>query len=125
MNGPSPFDHTPDPELGAALRAALSPTDDAEFRRRVVAASDSAFAESRRPGWWDVLAAWVWPGLAAALVLVAVTAIWLRASGAGANGPSGLGDPLAAVNGQLAVPALLASPGMPDVDIVLAVALEN
>lgn len=125
MNGPSPFDHTQDPELGAALRAALSPADDAEFSRRVVAASDGAFAESLRPGWWEVLAAWAWPGLAAALVLVAVTAVWLGVGQGSGNGPSGLGDPLAAVNGQLAVPALLASPGMPDVDIVLAVALEN
>ncbi|MFQ6046139.1 MAG: hypothetical protein ACE5PT_07260 [Gemmatimonadales bacterium] len=126
MTGPSPFDHRPDPALGRALRAVLSGGHDVEFTSRVMAASRELFAQPSRGGWAEVLAAWARPGLAAAALLLTATVIWLGVATGGTNGNGApLGDPLSATNAQLAVPALLASPVTPDVDVVLAVALEN
>ena len=66
------FDHRPDPELGAALRAALEPRDGhAAFVARVMAQYDNALDRSS-VAMFDVLASWCRPGLvaaAAALVL--------------------------------------------------------
>ena len=66
------FDHRPDPELGAALRAALEPADDQSvFLARVMAQYDNALARSS-VATFDVLASWFRPGIvaaAAALVL--------------------------------------------------------
>jgi hypothetical protein len=57
----TPFDHQPDPELGAALRAALAPGETAPFVTRVLAAVE------RRPApMVDVLARWARVGIAAA-----------------------------------------------------------
>jgi hypothetical protein len=66
------FDHRPDPELGAALRAALEPADDQSvFLARVMAQYDNALDRSS-VAMFDVLASWFRPGMvaaAAALVL--------------------------------------------------------
>ena len=66
------FDHRPDPELGAALRAALEPADDQSvFLARVMAQYDHALGRSS-VAMFDVLASWFRPGMvaaAAALVL--------------------------------------------------------
>jgi hypothetical protein len=66
------FDHRPDPELGAALRAALEPGEDhAAFVARVMAQYDNALDRSSVAP-FDVLASWFRPGMvaaAAALVL--------------------------------------------------------
>ena len=68
------FDHRPDPELGAALRAALEPggaDDQSVFLARVMAQYDTALARSS-VAMFDVLASWFRPGMvaaAAALVL--------------------------------------------------------
>jgi hypothetical protein len=66
------FDHRPDPELGAALRAALEPRDDqSAFVARVMAQYDNALDRSS-VAMYDVLASWFRPGMvaaAAALVL--------------------------------------------------------
>jgi hypothetical protein len=66
------FDHRPDPELGAALRAALEPKDShSAFVARVLARYDKALERSS-VAMFDVLASWFRPGLvaaAAALVL--------------------------------------------------------
>lgn len=65
MNEPS-FDHRPDPELGAALRAALDPrSDQAAFVARVMAQYDRALDRATVP-MLDVLASWFRPGVAAA-----------------------------------------------------------
>lgn len=72
MNESPSFDHRPDPELGAALRAALEPRDDhAAFVARVMAQYDAALERSS-VAMVDVLASWFRPGMvaaAAALVL--------------------------------------------------------
>jgi len=62
------FDHRPDPELGALLRAALEPTDHAAFVARVM-----AVVERREAPTLDVLARWARVGIAAA-VLAAIAA---------------------------------------------------
>ena len=60
------FHHHPDPELGAALRAALEPRDNqAAFVARVMAHYDRALARGTVP-MLDVLASWFRPGIAAA-----------------------------------------------------------
>lgn len=64
----TPFEHRPDPELGALLRAALEPEDQAAFVARVLAA-----VERRDTPTVDVLARWARVGIAAA-VLAAVAA---------------------------------------------------
>lgn len=66
MNDHSPFDHVPDPVLGAALREVLDITDDDAFTQRVLERTGVPEA------WWEVLGGWARPGLAAALLLVAV-----------------------------------------------------
>jgi len=67
MEHPMPFDHQPDPELGAALRRALQPSGHKAFVARVVARA----AAAPRAGSWDVLAGWAGRGIAAALLLAA------------------------------------------------------
>src|SRR6266571_4006748 len=65
-NEPS-FDHRPDPELGAALRAALEPKDDhAAFAARVMAQYERALGRAS-VATLDVLASWFRPGIAAAV----------------------------------------------------------
>lgn len=66
MTVPSPFDHSPDPAFGDALREVLGVEDDAAFVRAVLEGT-------RVPEpWWEVLGDWARPGVAAALLLVAV-----------------------------------------------------
>jgi hypothetical protein len=65
-NEPS-FDHRPDAELGAALRAALEPKDDHKaFAARVMAQYERALDRASVPT-LDVLASWFRPGIAAAV----------------------------------------------------------
>ena len=72
MNESPSFDHRPDPELAAALRAALEPRDDhAAFVARIMAQYDATLERSS-VAMLDVLASWFRPGMvaaAAALVL--------------------------------------------------------
>ena len=60
---PMPFDHRPDPVLGAALRSVLSTDDHATFVARVTASLAKPY-----PVHWSVLASWAPPGIAAACV---------------------------------------------------------
>lgn len=60
----TPFNHRPDPVVGAALRRALTATDNAAFVARVLAAAARPLARSPV----DVLAGWARPGIAAAVV---------------------------------------------------------
>lgn len=71
MNDTQPFDHRPDPELGAALRAALEPKDEKAFVARVMARYEQALDRSTVPT-LDVLASWFRPGIAAAIAALIV-----------------------------------------------------
>ena len=72
MNESPSFDHRPDPELGAALRAALEPKDNhAAFVARVMAQYDTALERSS-VAMFDVLASWFRPGMVAAAAALVV-----------------------------------------------------
>ena len=125
MTDTSPFDHRPDPELGATLRAALETTDDEAFAQRVIEAADP-YLGSRRSEWWEVLVRWAQPELAAASVAALVGAvIWFSVTSEPGSAQSALGDPLRSAEEQVGVPALFADAPAPDVDELLAVALGN
>lgn len=116
----SVFDHQPDPELGTALRELLTAPDDAAFARRVVAAAGAV------PMWWEVLGAWVRPGLAAALVLTALAGFLLGRTIRTAEPALVVADepPAELTNGEGAA-ALFGAPRPPDVDQVLAASRER
>jgi hypothetical protein len=71
MSEHSPFDATPDPELGIALREALAMPFGAAFVNRIRA----RLSQQRQRSWDDELAGWFWQGLVAAS-LAAVLAGW-------------------------------------------------
>jgi len=62
MEKPMPFDHRPDPVLGAALRDALTGDHPLAFVARVTTA-----VAARQSSSWEVLASWARPGIAAAV----------------------------------------------------------
>ncbi len=72
----NPFDHERDAELGALLRAHLDAGDHAAFARRV----RSALAAGTAAGPFDVLGAWLRPGIAAAAI-IAIAAGWYITTG--------------------------------------------
>ena len=74
----TPFDHRPDPQVGDALRAALTAEDDAAFVARVMTAAARPLARSPV----DVLAGWARPGIVAATLaaLIAGYAVGRRLS---------------------------------------------
>lgn len=112
MNGtPTPFDHRPDPVLGALLAQALAPGDQAAFVSRVMAAAATA-----RPRAWDVLAGWAGRGIVAVVAALLAGLLLFRPVPAG----PGVAETLAAeVSGDSAAEALLgATP--PDPSIVFA-----
>src|SRR3989442_6383430 len=89
------FDHRPDPELAAALRAALEPRDgQSAFVARVMAGYDEALRRATVPT-WDVLASWFRPGVAAAAAaliarfLIRRTVLFARGRGGGGSGSMG------------------------------------
>ena len=110
MTDHSPFDHQPDPVVGAALRDVLAVGDDPAFVRRVL-------DRIRTPEpWWEILGDWARPSVAAALIVTAVGAFLLGrlvrpqpAEVAGEVGP-GLGPE---------VTVLLTDGGPPDVETIL------
>jgi len=105
---PLPFDHRPDPALGAALRQALEQEGShAAFVARLLARVD----DSRGAGSWDrVLARWARVGVAAA-VLFSLAAGYLVGRATAAPGPS--------------VAEALIAPRTPVVEVVLASVLGN
>lgn len=106
----SPFFHGPDPELGAALRQALEPGDDAVFVARVRGALGTV-----RPRTWDVLEQWAGRGLvAAALAALAAGLVVARAG----RGPVGLDEAFAAAFPDSAVAFAAETP--PDPSVVFA-----
>jgi len=106
-----PFDHRPDPALGAALRQALTAADDAAFVARVLA------RVARAPiAHWDVLASWARAGIAVAAVAALVAGFLV---GRAVTTPTSLEDVLVAAAGPSAR-ALVTSSRPPDPSVVLA-----
>jgi hypothetical protein len=62
----NPFESERDPVLGPALQEALTPADTASFTSRVLASLGA------RGNWWDVLASWARPSVAAAVLLLSL-----------------------------------------------------
>lgn len=105
----NPFDATPDALLGARLRAALDPdggADTAAFATRVRLLLDPADQESG----WDVLARWLRPGVAAAVLIAFALGAWLG---------RGRPEPVAASSSQ-PPEDVLASTTAPSGDLLLA-----
>ena len=73
----TPFDHRPDPVLGAALRRALAPDGHSAFVARAMARAEEWTSTS----WDHVLASWARIGVVAAAVIVIVTAGYLLRPG--------------------------------------------
>ena len=106
----SPFFHGPDAELGAALRRALEPGDDAVFVVRVRGALGTV-----RPRTWDVLEQWSGRGLVAAALAALVAGLMVAQAGRGA---AGLDEAFAAAFADSAVAFGAETP--PDPSVVFA-----
>lgn len=106
----TPFDHRPDPVLGAALRAALTADGEAAFVARLLAR-----LHERPVEYWDVLASWARAGIAAAAGAMLVGGLVLG----GRTVPASLDDVLAAGAGSSAR-AMVVSDQPPDPSVVLA-----
>jgi hypothetical protein len=92
----TPFNHRPDPALGAALREALQPRDPggAAFRTRVLAAADRLPVPVV-----EVLARWAHLGIAAAVAAALVTGVLVGRVGFQAEPSVATTDPGAVVAG--------------------------
>jgi len=117
MKDTQPFDHRPDPELGAALRAALEPKDDQKaFVARVMAQYERALDRSRVPT-LDVLASWFRPGIAAAAAALIVGFLFGRTVLKSA--PASIDAAMAPLEGP-GLAALVTAPDPPDASVVFA-----
>lgn len=112
--GTTPFDHRPDPILGDALRAALTPSGQAEFVARVMAAAERP-AERPADPLVDVLARWSRLGIAAALTAaLAATIVASRGDRVATESAVGGADPEAVVAGVQAPEAGVLFPAYVD-----------
>jgi len=105
-----PFDHRPDAELGAALRAALEPGAPAPFVTRVVDALERAGPVRT----WDVLAAWARIGIATAAAAALIAGFVVGRERRGAAAP----DEVAVASAGEGAALMLSSPRAPDASIV-------
>ena len=110
MTEHSPFDHTPDPVFADALREVLDVGDDPAFVRTVL-------ERTRAPTpWWEVLGDWARPGVAAALLLVAIGSFLLGRLLVPAPAEMATGDVLEA---GLEVSSLFGDVAAPDLETLL------
>lgn len=117
-SGPwTPFDHRPDPVLGAALRAALDPGEEAAFVARVLAKCASARAPT-----WEILSGWAHRGLVAAAA-AALVAGFAAGRALRAPAPTPFEAGLASPSG--APVALLTAEGPPDPSVLFATLVER
>ncbi len=117
MKANSPFNHRPDRGLGKALRELLTPTDHDAFVSHVVANARREFERPASLGPWDILGAWMSPGLAAAALLVLAALAGLQG-----NRPVDhvtIDDELSATAQNVEQRVLMYGPAAPDVDVVL------
>jgi hypothetical protein len=123
------FDHLPDPELAAALRAALEPADNqAAFVAGVMARYDEALERATIPA-WEVLAAWSRPGIAAAVAAALISGFMFGRTLISRNG-SIAGETPAAIDAAMApaegpgFAALVMASDPPDASVVLTSLVE-
>ncbi len=117
MKDTQTFDHRPDPELGAALRAALEPKDDQKaLVARVMAQYERALDRSTVPT-LDVLASWFRPGIAAAVAALIVGFLFGRTVLTPA--PASIDAAMAPLEGQ-GLAALVTAQDPPDASVVFA-----
>ncbi len=117
MKDSQAFDHRPDPELGAALRAALDPKDDQKaFVARVMAQHARALDRATVPT-VDVLASWFRPGIAAAAA--ALIAGFLLGRTVLAPAPASIDAAMALVDGP-GLAALVTASDPPDASVVFS-----
>src|SRR5213596_2759160 len=122
MKDSQAFDHRPDPELGAALRAALDPNDDQKaFVARVMAQYEQALDRATVPT-LDVLASWFRPGIAAAAA--ALIAGFLLGRTILTPAPASIDTALAPIEGT-GLAALVTAPDPPDASVVFASLVEQ
>lgn len=123
---PRMFDHGPDPELGAALRAALEPPkdDQARFVARVMARYDEALEQATVPT-WEVLASWSRRGIAAAAAAAVLAGFLLGRAvlTPAADAPASM-DAAMAPTGGPGLTALVTAPDPPDASVVFASLVE-
>lgn len=122
MSGPSPFDHRPDPELGALLREVLDQGGDQTFLDRVLAAAGRV--EAGAPAAWQVLGGWARHGVAAVLVGLAAATIWWASASKRNEAEPSLEEVFLASAEPAAPPFLTATTAPASFDQVLASSLE-
>lgn len=116
------FDHRPDPELGAALRAALEPADDQSvFLARVMAQYDDALDRSS-VAMFDVLASWFRPGMVAATAALVLGILFGRTI-LDRMSPESIDAALAPVEGP-GLAALVTAEDPPDPSVVFTSLVE-
>lgn len=116
------FDHRPDPELGAALRAALDGENQAAFVAEVLARAERGPLPRADAPTWDVLAGWARLGIVAAAAAALVAGLYVGRSTSAAT--SSLDDVVIASAGEGAT-ALLSSPRAPDASVVFTSLVER
>lgn len=115
------FDHRPDPELGAALRAALEAHGDQQaFVARVMAQYDGALDRATIPT-LEVLASWFRPGIAAAALIVGF--LFGRSILAPAAAPASIDAAMAPAEGP-GLAALVTAQDPPDASVVFTSLVE-
>jgi len=121
MKDAQAFDHRPDPELGAALRAALEAKGDhAAFVARVMGQYEQALEHGTIPT-LDVLASWFRPGIAAAVAALIVGFLF----GRGILTPAPTIDAAMAPSEGPGLAALVTAADPPDASVVFASLVEQ
>lgn len=119
------FDHRPDAELGAALRAALEPEDtQAAFVARVMARYDDALERSS-VATLDVLASWFRPGMVAAAAALVLGFLFGRSVFQVApSDPASIEAAMAPIEGS-GLAALVTAQDPPDASVVFTSLVEQ
>lgn len=123
MRDSQPFDHRPDPELGAALRAALDPrSDQSAFVARVMAQYDHALNRASIP-MLEILASWFRPGIAAAAAALVLGFLFGRTVLTPTAAPTSIDAAMAPAEGP-GLAALVTAQDPPDASVVFASLVE-
>ncbi|MGH7522272.1 MAG: hypothetical protein ACREMI_13440 [Gemmatimonadales bacterium] len=123
MRDSQPFDHRPDPDLGAALRDALDPQgDQSAFVARVMAQYDTALDRASIPT-LDILASWFRPGIVAAAAALVLGLLFGRTVWAPAAETESIEAAMAPAEGP-GLAALVTAQDPPDASVVFTSLVE-